>query len=548
MSVSRNISSYLHCSSSASPARTLPLFESLFPIMSPATEIPAAKRVAVVGSGCSGIAAVWALKNTVHDVYLYEADARLGGHSNTVQWQNGKYSVGVDTGFIVLNTATYPNFIRFLKLLNVATEVTDMALGVSRDYGAFEWGGKSLRSVFCQAKNLFSIRMWRMLFDVLRFNQFALDVLINSKEESQSESEDDPGNDESIGAYLDRHGYSHAFRDGYLIPITASVWSTKPKTCMDEFPVLTLIRFLWNHHNLSALSSRPEWLTLKNGSRAYIDAVMDDFPTDHVFLNTPVKRVENHNGHISLYTTNDEPQIFDHVILATHGDQALSILGSAATDEERSILSCFKTSKNEVVLHSDLTHMPQRRGAWCSWNYMTLSPRSESSTDVVSLTYNMNTLQHIPKDQFGHVLVTLNPLHEPTPALTQGRFDYSHPIYTSKAVAAQRRLQKIQNKRGISFAGAWTNYGFHEDGFSSGLRVARDHLGATLPFEIIDSSFSRGKIPHLSIIDYAIRVFITLIQSLVIQPLETIADIVSQLSWTHKDARDGRRDVSKAAM
>ncbi|PWI65846.1 hypothetical protein PCL_05574 [Purpureocillium lilacinum] len=436
------------------------------------------------------------------------------------------------------------NFLRFLKILNIATDTTDMALGVSRDYGSFEWAGKNVRSVFCQAKNLFSTQMWRMLFDIIRFNQFALDVLIDADKAGSNDGKGNLIHDESIGDYLDRHGYSHAFRDGYLIPITAAVWSTSPKTCIDEFPVLTLIRFLWNHHNLSTVSSRPEWLTLREGSRSYIDAVMECIPSDHVFLDSPVQSVQNQaDGRITLRTVGGLSQNFDHVILATHGDQALSILGPSATDEEREILSSFKTSQNEVVLHSDLTHMPKRRSAWCSWNYMTLSPEPGTTTDIVSLTYNMNTLQHIPTEQFGHVLVTLNPLHQPSPALTQGRFHYSHPLYTSRAVAAQIKLQAIQNKRGVSFAGAWTNYGFHEDGFSSGLRVARDHLGATLPFDFIDSSFSRGTTPRLNLTDYAIRFIITVIQVLIIQPLGTIALARKRRLYKSRGAESERKEI-----
>ncbi|KAF4987133.1 hypothetical protein FDECE_15577 [Fusarium decemcellulare] len=478
------------------------------------------KKVAIVGSGCSGLAALWALKETNPDVYLFEADGRLGGHSNTVRWEAGQSSTEVDTGFIVLNTATYPNFIKFLNILRVPTVPTDMALGVSRDHGQFEWGGKSLTSLFCQTSNMFSLRMWRMLFDIVRFNQFALDVLMTPDDGSTI----DP--DETIGEYLGHHGYSHAFRDGYLIPITAAVWSTSPGKCITEFPVLTLIRFLWNHHNLSTISSRPEWLTLKEKSKSYIDAVMADFPSDHVFLDCPVKRVENDaNDDLVLYLENGQTETFDHVILATHGDQALSILGPSATEEERSILGCFKTSHNEVVLHSDLTHMPRRREAWCSWNYMTRSPHSDAYTDTVSLTYYMNTLQHISSDKFGHILATLNPLHQPDPSLTQGRYLYSHPLYTSDAIQAQKRLGKIQNKRGISYAGAWTNYGFHEDGFSSGLKAARDHLGARLPFDFVDSTFSRGKRPTLGLVDYAVRFVITLVQVFVVRSIEVLAGV-----------------------
>lgn len=253
---------------------------------------------------------------------------------------------------------------------------------------------------------------------------------------------------------------------------------------------------------------------------------MKDFPSDRVFLNSPVQRIESDvKGRVVLFLGDGRSDTFDHVILATHGDQALSILGSTATEEETSVLSCFKSSQNEVVLHSDISLMPHRRKAWSSWNYMALSSRSKAGIDKVSLTYNMNILQHISENSFGHVLVTMNPLHQPDPALTQGRFLYSHPLYTPKAIQAQKQLQYIQNKRRISYAGAWTKYGFHEDGFSSGLKVAQDHLGAKLPFAFVDSTLSRGTKPKLGILDYFLRLVIVLIQLLIIQPLELLAGI-----------------------
>lgn len=483
--------------------------------------------MAIVGSGCAGIAALWALNRTYHDVYLYEAADRLGGHTNTVQWKVGKYSTAVDTGFIVLNTATYPNFLNFLNKINVVAERTEMTFGVSRDQGLFEWAGKNLASIFCQKRNILSLRMWRMIFDILRFNQFALDLLTKQEDEQPVKETDSLsqsfGRTETIGEYLAREGYSDAFRDDYLVPMTAAVWSTSPDKCSLEFPVLTLVRFLWNHHLLSTVAARPDWLTLKDGSQSYIDAVMKGFPPNHLFLKTPVRSLSNdEDGRIVLKFENGKTDTFDHVILATHGDQALSILGASATEKERDILSCFQTSQNEAVLHSDLTLMPQNRKAWSSWNYLTLSSPSKANIDQVSLTYNMNILQHIPRDPFGDVLVTLNPLHRPKAALTKARYFYSHPLYTPAAIRAQQFLRHIQNKRGISFAGAWTKYGFHEDGFSSGLHVAQEHLGAKLPFEFKDSTYSRGKKPRLGLLDHLTRLIILLIQVFVIQILERL--------------------------
>ncbi|GAO13316.1 hypothetical protein UVI_02013290 [Ustilaginoidea virens] len=403
-----------------------------------------------------------------------------------------------------------------------------MSFGVSRDHGLFEWAGTSLGAIFCQRKNLFSLRMWRMIFDIVRFNQFALDLLINEGEEDAVKETDDilqsVGETETIGDYLDREGYSEAFRDDYLIPMTAAVWSTSPDKCSLEFPVLTLVRFLWNHHLLSTIAARPDWLTLKEGSQSYIDAVMKGFPPNHLFLKTAVRRLSHdQGGSVVLHLENGKTATFDHVILATHGDQALSILGPSATKQERDVLSCFQTTQNEAVLHSDLTLMPRNRKAWSSWNYLTLSSPSKASVDQVSLTYNMNILQHIPRDPFGDVLVTLNPLHRPRAALTRARFFYSHPLYTPAAIRAQRFLKHIQNKRGISYAGAWTKYGFHEDGFSSGLLVAQQHLGARLPFEFKDSTYSRGKRPKLGLLDHLARLLILLIQVFVVQISERLA-------------------------
>lgn len=417
------------------------------------------------------------------------------------------------------------NFINFLKKVGVETEPTEMTFGVSRDQGLFEWAGTNLGAIFAQRRNWLSPKMWRMIFDIVRFNQFALDLLMEEDEPAHNQSgmANHVDQAETIGEYLQREGYSDAFRDDYLIPMTAAVWSTSPDKCSLEFPAVTLVRFLWNHHLLSTIAARPQWLTLKDGAKSYIDAVMKGFPPNHLFLNTPVQHVDNgKDGRPRLHLENAKVETFDHVILATHGDQALSIIDTDATLEERSILSCFQTSKNEVALHSDLSLMPQRRKAWSSWNYLTLSSPTEgkANIDKVSLTYNMNILQHIPHNPFGDVLVTLNPLHKPRRDLTRAWYYYNHPLYTPSAVRAQKLLPKIQNKRGISYAGAWTKYGFHEDGFSSGLHVAQEHLGAKLPFEFKDSTYSRGKKPSLGLADHLVRLIIMFLQVFVIQILE----------------------------
>ncbi|CAK7237657.1 Cytochrome c oxidase assembly protein cox11, mitochondrial [Sporothrix bragantina] len=295
-----------------------------------------------------------------------------------------------------------------------------MTFSVCRDRGAFEWSGTNADTLFCQRRNIFSPRMWRIIFDILRFNQFALDLI------GDDASPHDATSGESIGQYLEREGYSDAFRDDYLIPMTAAVWSTSPDKCLLEFPAITLVRFLC------------------------------------VEASCPVS-----------------------------------------------------TEKNETVLHADTSLLPTSRKAWASWNYLSLSsPNSQAGNviDSVSLTYNMNILQHIPADVFGDVLVTLNPLSEPDPDTVQGRYKYNHPLFTAASVRAQQLLPRIQNKRGISYAGAWTKYGFHEDGFSSGLVVAVRHLGARLPFEFVDSTFSRGHAPERGVADRLLRIVLWIIQ------------------------------------
>ncbi|KAI1781037.1 FAD/NAD(P)-binding domain-containing protein [Hypoxylon cercidicola] len=480
------------------------------------------KKVAIVGSGSAGIGALWALNRTHHDVYLYEAADRLGGHTNTVVWKKGKFTTLVDTGFIVLNEATYPNFINFLKNIKVPTVATQMTFGVSRDRGSFEWAGTSLDAIFCQRKNIFSLRMWRLIFDIIRFNQFALDLL--EEEDDSYASSDNARSMETIGQYLDREGYSDTFRNDYLIPMTAAVWSTSPDKCSLEFPAVTLVRFMWNHHLLSTVAARPDWLTLKGGAKSYINAVMNGFPPNHLFLKTTVKHITNDkDGRVRLHLENGKTDVYDHVILATHGDQAYQLIKPSATTEEKEIMSSFQTSENTCVLHSDLSHMPKRQNSWSAWNYLTVStPWTGKDIDQVSLTYNMNILQHIPREPFGDVLVTLNPIHEPKPEAVQGRYCYSHPLYNPAAIRAQQALPRIQNTRGISYAGAWTKYGFHEDGFSSGIYAAQAHLGARLPFEFVDSTYSRGKQPKLGIADLFARLIILIIQTFVVDLLQKV--------------------------
>lgn len=519
------------------------------------------RKVAIVGSGCAGLGAAWALRDSDYEIHVFEKAEKLGGHTNTQDWQHGDEMVPVDTGFIVMNTATYPNFIRFLKEVGVDPIDTSMTFGVSRDHGAFEWSGEG-QGIFAQRRNVFSPRHWRMIFDIVRFNQFALDLLADENEDgidrlgSPKKIRNEIANI-SIGEYLDREGYSQGFRDDYLIPMTAAVWSTSPDKASLEFPARTLVRFMWNHHLLSTLAERPPWLTIPGGSQRYIDAIVDQFPEDRLHLHTScevanvLRPAREGEGLVTVSWINAksgriEGDAFDHVILACHGDEVLPLLakhGAArpassssrtasasstptkasstrksngfvksssgvqyVSQQEVDILSTFQTTQNVAYLHSDLAMMPKRRKVWTAWNYLVNSSPSKMSHPAgVSLTYCMNILQHFDEGMFGPILVTMNPDREPDPQLTQGKFVYRHPLYTVEAVQAQKQLESIQNKRGVSYCGAWTKYGFHEDGFSSGLRVAIEHLGAKLPFEFVDSTYSRGQKPELMWRDYVLR-------------------------------------------
>lgn len=310
------------------------------------------KRIAIVGSGVSGLAALWTLRNTGYDIHVFEKEDRLGGHTNTATWtspHDKSQTTPVDTGFIVLNTATYPNFIAFLQELGVKTIPSQMTFGVSRDGGAFEWSGTSAGALFAQRGNALSPSFWRMIFDIVRFNIFALDLLSSPAA---------PSDELTIGEYLEREGYSDAFRDDYLIPMTACVWSTGPDKCALEFPALTLVRFMWNHHLLSTIAERPPWLTIERGSQRYIDAVVKECESAKLELGTSVDSLKRVGERVELTLGgkgSGRTEVFDEVVLACHGDQARWIMGGAALHDEKEILEAFETSPNTAYLHSDLS-------------------------------------------------------------------------------------------------------------------------------------------------------------------------------------------------
>ncbi|CCF49211.1 hypothetical protein NDA10_003251 [Ustilago hordei] len=496
-------------------------------------------KIAVIGAGVSGLSSTWALNEySCHEVHLFEPLAWIGGHANTVSFTPptcasslSAPSTPVDTGFIVFNQDTYPNFLAFLKLAGIAILNSDMSFSVSRylgGYGAFEWAGGSVGALFCQTSNLFNPAHWRMVWDIIRFNQQSLDYLRTCH---QSEKQGRGGKrEESIGEWLDQRNYSPSFRKNYLIPMTASIWSTAPETALSSFPALTLLRFMHNHHLLQILN-RPQWLTVKNASHSYVQRIMSKLPQARLHQGRQKGQVvaawvDAKTAKWTIKTADRKQQKgWDRVIFASHADQTMQILTQGyalgnggegeALKEAVGLLANFAFSQNSAVLHSDVRLMPKRRHAWSAWDFLAETVTSSASTgaaicnetakegrkqvanssdvDRVSLTYYMNLLQSLPESKFGPILVTLNPTTDPCSPYTPRRElvlkhqAYTHPIYTRHSVAAQRQLGNLQGVQGAYFAGAWTNYGFHEDGFSSGLKAAERIEGVYLPFEIRDA-------------------------------------------------------------
>lgn len=409
----------------------------------------------MVGSGIAGLGAAWALSRT-HDVTLYEAEDRVGGHSNTVDVVDGGRSIPVDTGFIVYNEPNYPNLTRLFRHLGVATEPSDMSFSVSLGSGALEFTGRA-PGLFA-LRNLVRPSHLRMVTDIVRFSRDAPKVLATETQET-------------TGEYLDRMGYGDGFRRRYLLPVVACIWSSSLDRMLD-FPVEMLLRFLDNHGLLDAFG-RPAWRTVTGGSREYVRRVAA--PISEVRTGTPVASVRRTPDGVLVGDTRGGLERFDHVVLATHADRTLRILGDDATLRERAVLGAFRYQENRAVLHRDPSLMPARWRVWSSWNY--LSEGGGSGAERVSLSYWMNRLQNLRTER--PIFVTLNPSREPPEVVS--RHTYRHPQFDRAAAQAQRALPALQGAGRTWFCGAYAGYGFHEDALRSGLGVAAA-LGAPAPW------------------------------------------------------------------
>ena len=417
-------------------------------------------KIAVVGAGISGLSAAWLLSRS-HEVTLYEQEGRLGGHSNTLDVELDGVSHPVDTGFIVFNRATYPHLCGLFAQLGVAIADSEMSFAVSLTQPDLEWAGSSLATVFAQPSNLARPRFWGMLQDILRFNSEVTQKAVDGTAEHIS-----------LGDFLQRHRYGDAFRDWYLLPMAAAIWSCPTRTML-AYPLATFARFCHNH-GLLRVNDRPQWLTVRGGSREYVKRIASLL--QDVRRGTPVRALRRVSDGV-LVDAGGLRERYDQVVLACHSDQALELLGDQASAAERRLLGAIGYQPNTAVLHTDTALLPRNRRVWSSWNYMA----GEGAPDdrPVSVSYLMNRLQPLPFQQ--PVVVSLNPFVEPDPAKVITRIEYAHPVFDGPAIDAQQRLPEIQGRDRLWFCGAWTGYGFHEDGLSSAVRVAR-HLGADIPW------------------------------------------------------------------
>ena len=406
-----------------------------------------ATKLAVVGAGISGLAAAWAL-SAQYRVTLFEAADNLGGHTNTVDVEVDGVNCSVDTGFLVFNERTYPRLTAMFAALGVETTNSDMSFAVRLTEPAREWAGSNLSTLFAQKRNLARPGFWRMLQDMLRFNRRTAEANLPQV---------------TLGAYLASEHYSAEFRDWYLLPMAAAIWSC-PTDAMLDYPLATFVRFCRNH-GLLQVSDRPQWQTVTGGGRNYVKRIAGLL--DDIRIATPVLAVRRDATGVQIDLPNGASEGFDQVVLACHSDQALALLGSDASGEERLILGAIRYQANRAVLHTDTKLLPRDSRVWSAWNYM--SGQHRMGEQAVSVSYLINRLQPLPTAK--PVILSLNPHIEPDPEKVLGSYRYAHPVFDQTAINAQEQLSVIQGKERLWFCGAWGGYGFHEDGLASALTV-----------------------------------------------------------------------------
>lgn len=411
-------------------------------------------RIAIIGTGISGMLAAYLL-HCDHEITVFEAADYIGGHTNTVEVQMEGQGYAIDTGFIVFNDWTYPNFSALLQKLGVESQASDMSFSVTCERTGLEYNGRSLNTLFAQRRNLFRPSFHRMIRDILRFNRESLSLL------------DQPEPGPSLGLYLETQRYSNEFIDHYIVPMGAAIWSAGHET-MRRFPARYLVQFFKNHGMLS-VNERPTWRVIKGGSQRYAEKLVAPF-RNRIYLNSPVESLGRFPDYVEIRTKIDRRDYralrFDHVIIATHSDQALSMLADPSPTEKE-VLGAIHYQENAAVLHTDTSLLPKHKLAWAAWNYHLIG----AQPDRAVLTYHMNKLQSLTAPC--EFCVTLNHAEAINPATILRRITYHHPVYSPKAVAAQKRHGEISGFNRTSYGGAYWGYGFHEDGVKSALAVCR---------------------------------------------------------------------------
>lgn len=416
-------------------------------------------RIAVVGSGIAGLASAWLLADR-YEVTLFEAGSYFGGHSNTVDVTLEGMTHPVDTGFLVHNDLTYPNLIALFELLGVPVHESDMSFGVSISDPDIEWAGTNLATVFAQPRNLFRPSFLSMLREILRFNKSAHAYL--------RQVQSDPM---TLGELLSHHGYGKPMQDWYLLPMAAAIWSSSVKDIL-QFPAQTFLQFCLNHRLLQ-IEGRPQWRTVRGGSRVYVQAMLPKI--QHTHLNCPVQSVRRTDAGVNILSARGL-ESFDGVVMACHTPTTCSLLD--LHDDERAVLGAYRYQPNQAVLHTDRGLLPRRQKVWSAWNY--LSEGGHGAERPVAVSYLINRLQPLPFQT--PVVVTLNSHRAPDPASVIAEFEYDHPVMDGAAIECQRRLPSIQGQRRTWYCGAWCGYGFHEDGLRSAIAVAQD-MGLAIPWE-----------------------------------------------------------------
>ncbi|MDO9599462.1 MAG: FAD-dependent oxidoreductase [Azoarcus sp.] len=429
-----------------------------------------ARRIAVVGGGIAGLGTAWLLAQRDR-VTLFEAGSYVGGHTNTIDVTVEGIRHPVDTGFLVFNRRTYPNLCALFEHLGVDVVDSEMSFGVSLESPAIEWAGSDLGSVFAQRRNLVRPAFLGMLRDIMRFNRETTRMAADGSMPALS-----------LGDYLERERYGDAFRNWYLLPMAAAIWSCPTRTML-AYPLATFVRFCHNHGLLQVLD-RPQWLTVRGGGRNYVRKITARL--DDVRVATPVLRVDRDPDGVWIHTRNGAER-FDEVVFACHSDQTLALLGTSATADERRVLGAVTYQANTAVVHTDTALLPKRRKVWSAWNY--LAGAGSVDDRPVSVSYLINRLQPLPFKT--PVVVSLNPFRPPRADKTLRTIHYAHPVFDQGAIDAQAALPSIQGRHRSWFAGAWTGYGFHEDGLKSAVCVA-EALGASIPWHTQTSPMAAG--------------------------------------------------------